>query len=186
VDSILAQTLTEWELMLIDDGSTDNTRRLIEQLADSDPRIQAHHFPDNRGPYVRRNFAICRAASDFIVIQDADDIMVPTKLERLYEAINRDPNLAIVGSLHRTFPEEFRGLEHTEPCELPVDHETIVASCASWRAAISHGMSIIRKSLFETIGLYDENPFAADAFWSAKLALYAQIGAPETATFRSI
>lgn len=178
VDSILAQTLTEWELMLIDDGSTDNTRRLIEQLADSDPRIQAHHFPDNRGPYVRRNFAICRAASDFIVIQDADDIMVPTKLERLYEAINRDPNLAIVGSLHRTFLEEFRGLEHTEPCELPVDHETIVASCASWRAAISHGMSIIRKSLFETIGLYDENPFAADAFWSAKLALYAQIGAP--------
>ncbi|HSV98612.1 MAG TPA: glycosyltransferase [Sedimentisphaerales bacterium] len=178
VDSILGQTLTDWELILIDDGSTDGTRRMMEEFARSDPRIQACHFPDNRGPYVRRNFAIRRAAADFIVIQDADDIMLPTKLQRLHEAITRDDGLGIVGSAHRTFLETFRGLERTEHCELPVDHETIVASCASWQAAISHGMSIIRKSLFETVGLYDENPFAADAFWSAKLALYSQIGAP--------
>ncbi len=42
---------------------------------------------------------------------------------------------------------------------------------------ISHGVAIIRKSLFDTIGPYDENPFASDAFWSAKLAMYSQIGA---------
>jgi len=177
VNSILGQTLTDWELILIDDGSTDGTRRMIEEFARSDPRIQACHFPDNRGPYVRRNFAIRRAAADFIVIQDADDIMFPTKLQRLYEAITRDAGLGIVGSAHRTFLETFRGLDRTEYCELPVDHETIVASCASWRAALSHGTAIVRKSLFDTIGLYDENPFAADAFWSAKLALYSQIGA---------
>lgn len=178
VRSILGQTLRNWELILIDDGSTDETRGIIEEFARSDPRIQAHHFPDNRGPYVRRNFAIRRAAADFVVIQDADDIMFPTKLQQLYEAITRDASLGMVGSAHRTFLETFRSLELTERCELPVDHETIVASCVSWRAAISHGTAIIRKSLFDTIGLYDENPFAADAFWSAKLALYSQVGAP--------
>ncbi|MEN6334459.1 MAG: glycosyltransferase, partial [Phycisphaerales bacterium] len=178
VDSILAQTLTDWELLLIDDGSTDDTPRMIEEFARQDPRIQGHYFTDSRGPYVRRNFAIRRAASDFVVIQDADDIMAPTKLERLHQEIDRDPCLGIVGSSHRTFLEEFRGLEHTEPCELPADHATIIASCVSWRAGISHGTAIIRKSLFDVIGFYDENPFAADAFWSAKLAMYAQIGAP--------
>ena len=178
VDSILSQTMRDWELFLIDDGSTDGTRRMIEDYARQDARIQSHHFPDSRGPYARRNFAIRRAASDFIVIQDADDIMSPTKLERLHHEINRDDSLAIVGSHYRTFLDEFRGLEHTEPGALAVDHETIVASCVSWRAAISHGTAIIRKTLFDTIGPYDENPFAADAFWSAKLALYAQSGAP--------
>jgi len=178
VDSVLSQTLTDWELYLIDDGSTDDTPRRIEEFARQDPRIRGHYFTDSRGPYVRRNFAIRRAASDFIVIQDADDIMAPTKLERLHQEINRDSCLGIVGSLHRTFIEEFRGPAHTEPCELPADHATIIASCASWRAGISHGTAIIRKSLFDVIGFYDENPFAADAFWSAKLALYAQIGAP--------
>jgi glycosyltransferase involved in cell wall biosynthesis len=178
VDSILNQTMTDWELFLIDDGSTDNTRRLIEDYARQDTRIQAHYFPDSRGPYVRRNFAIGRAASDFIVIHDADDIMVPTKLEKLHREITGDNCLAIVGSHHRTFLYEYRGLQYTEAGDLPVGHDTIVASCVSWRAAISHGTAIIRKSLFDTIGLYDENPFASDAFWSAKLALYAQIGAP--------
>jgi glycosyltransferase involved in cell wall biosynthesis len=178
VDSILSQTMADWELFLIDDGSTDDTRRMMEEYARQDARIHSHHFLDSRGPYARRNFAISRAASDFIVIQDADDIMSPTKLERLCHEINRDNCLAIVGSNHRTFLDEFRGLEHTEPSELPADHDTIVASCVSWRAAISHGTAIIRKALFDTIGPYDENPFASDAFWSAKLALYAQIGAP--------
>ncbi len=177
VESILGQTMTQWELFLIDDGSTDGTRRLIEEYARRDGRIRPCCFPDNRGPYVRRNFAITRAASDFIVIQDADDIMGPAKLERLYREIHRDDRLAMVGSSIRTFLDEFRGLEHTELTSLWTDSDAILASCASWQAMISHGTAIIRKALFDTIGLYDENPFAADAFWSAKLALYAQAGA---------
>jgi GT2 family glycosyltransferase len=179
VDSVRSQTMRDWELLLIDDGSTDGSRRLIEEFARQDPRIRPFCFPDSRGPYVRRNFAIRQAASDFIVIQDCDDIMSPVKLETLYAEISRDDSLAMVGSFHRRFLEEFRGPEHAEPCDQqPLDHETIVSSCVSWRAAISHGLSIIRKSLFDTIGPYDENPFASDAFWSAKLAIYCQLGAP--------
>ncbi len=178
VDSILDQTMTDWELFLVDDGSTDNTGRMIEDYARRDARIRPCHFPDSRGPYVRRNFAIRRAASDFIVIQDADDIMSPTKLERLHSEITRNDCLGMVGSFPRMFLEEFRGLEYTEPGDLPTDHDTIAASCTVWRATISHGTAIIRKSLFDTIGLYDENPFAADAFWSAKLALYGHVVAP--------
>ena len=109
--------MPDWELFLIDDGSTDNTRRMIEEYARQDARIQAALFPGQsralRADGISRS---ARPPSDFIVIQDADDIMSPTKLERLYDAINRDNRLAMVGSLHRTFLEEFRGLEYTEPC----------------------------------------------------------------------
>jgi len=177
VESVLGQTMADWELFLIDDGSTDETRRTIEEYARRDARIRAFHFADNRGPYVRRNFAIRRAASDFVVIQDADDIMAPTKLERLFGEIRRDDDLAMVGSFIRTFLEEFRGIEYTETSNLPLDSDTILASCAVWQATISHGTAILRKAVLDQIGLYDENPFAADAFWSAKLALYAETGA---------
>jgi len=178
VDSVLGQTLGEWELFLLDDGSTDGTRRIIEEYARRDGRIKAHCFDDNRGPYVRRNFAIEQARADFIVIHDADDIMCPTKLEILCHEIKKDETLAMVGSNYRTFLEEYRGLEYTECNRLPLTHDEIMTRFKSWHHGMSHGSAIIRKSLFTEIGLYDENPFAADSFWSAKLALYAEAGKP--------
>ena len=76
----------------------------------------------------------------------------------------------MVGSFYRTFFEEFKGIQYADPIELPVEHEQIAEQAATWRHGISHISAIIRKSMFERIGGYDENPFASDAFWSAKLA----------------
>ncbi len=178
VDSILAQTLGEWELFLLDDGSTDDSRQIMAEYARHDGRIQVHRFDDSRGPYVRRNFAIERAAADFIVVHDADDIMCPTKLETLYHEIRMDDRMAMVGSDYRTFLDRYRGPQCSEHNRLPRTNEEILARFRSWQHGMSHGSAIIRKSLFAEIGLYDENPFAADSFWSAKLALYAEAGKP--------
>ncbi|MBN2133944.1 MAG: glycosyltransferase [Sedimentisphaerales bacterium] len=174
LDSLLNQTLPTWELFLLDDGSTDGTRRIMEEYAGRDARIKPHFFDDNRGPYVRRNFAIERANAPFIVIQDGDDLMSPVKLETLYNEICRDDSLAMVGSFYRTFLERFTGLERTDPIELPLAHEEIAERLSTWRHGVSHISGIIRKSMFERIGPYDENPFASDSFWSAKLAEYAR------------
>ena len=174
LNSILDQTLPEWELFLLDDASTDGTRAVIEEYARRDPRIKPYYFDTNEGPYVRRNFAIERADSNFIVIQDGDDIMVPTKLEVLHKAISEDDSLAMVGSFYRMFLEDFKGLQYTELAELPVEHGKIAEKALTWGHVISHISAIIRKSMFERIGPYDENPFAADSFWSAKLAEYSR------------
>jgi FkbM family methyltransferase len=178
LDSIVNQTLSEWELFLLDDNSTDGTRRIIEDYSRRDRRIKPYCFNDNRGPYTRRKFAIARANSPFIVIQDADDIMSPAKLEILYREIMRDPRLAMVGSFYRTFLDQCTGLQYAECSDLPEQHEDIVARFVSWRHAMSHGSAIIRKVLFDEIGPYDENPWASDAFWSAKLGEYIRRGAP--------
>ena len=178
LDSILDQTMTEWELFLLDDGSTDGTRRIINEYAQRDARIRAYCFDDRTGPYVRRNFAIERARAPFIVIHDADDIMCPTKLEALYREINTDDRLGMVGSSYRTFLDTWQGPEYSEYNHLSLTHDRIMARFKSWCHAMSHGSAIIRRSLFGEIGLYDENPFAADSFWSAKLATYAEAGNP--------
>jgi MoaA/NifB/PqqE/SkfB family radical SAM enzyme len=174
VDSISHQTMPEWELFLLDDGSQDGTRRMIEEYSRRDPRIKPFYFPDNAGPYVRRNFAIQRAGSEFIVIQDADDLMSPHKLEVLYGTITQDPQLAAVGSWYRDFLHEFRGLHYTDCKELPLEQEEIVEKFTTWRYAMTHMSAILRKEMFEIIGWYDGNPFASDAFWFAKLGEYAR------------
>jgi hypothetical protein len=174
LDSIRNQTMPDWELLLIDDGSSDGTRKIIEEYSRRDSRIRPVCFDENAGPYVRRNLAIGQARSDFIAIQDADDIMSPAKLQILLGEISDHPEVAVVGSFYRTFLEELRGLQYTDVIDLPLDHEEIVSKCAAWQHGFSHGSAIIRKALFERIGAYDENPFASDSFWSAKLAEYVR------------
>ena len=172
LDSVIGQSLTEWELFLLDDASTDGTREIMAEYAARDGRIKTFTFDSNAGPYVRRNFAIDRANSDFIVIHDSDDLMVPNKLERLYETICSDRRLVIVGAWYRTFFERFIDVCYTDSIDLPLDHETIAEYARSWKHGVSHGAAIIRKSMFERIGGYDANAFSSDAFWSAKLAEY--------------
>lgn len=173
LDSIRNQTMCEWELLLLDDASTDGTKSVIEKYSQMDERIKPYYFETNDGPYIRRNFGIERAGSDFIVIHDADDIMCPNKLEVLYNEITKDPQLVIVGSFYRKFLNEFKGLEYTEVQDFPTEHSEIVNGFLSGKEPICHASAIIRKDLFEAIGLYDENRCGCDSFWLTKVAIYA-------------
>jgi len=138
-----------------------------------DERIRPFYSQENKGPYFRRNFGIEHANSDFIVVQDADDIMCPSKLQMLYNEITKDDQIGIVGSFYYKFLEEFEGFEYSEKCELALSHEEIMRTERSRWDFCWHGSAIIRKSLFNAIGLYDENPFGSDSVWLAKTAEYA-------------
>ncbi|HEG43178.1 MAG TPA: glycosyltransferase [Phycisphaerales bacterium] len=173
VESINKQTLTDWELFLVDDASTDNTPDLIRKYAAGDKRIKPYYFSDNTGPYIRRNFAIEKASSDFIVIQDADDIMHPAKLRRFYDEITADPRLGVVGSFFSRFLDEFKGLDYADTNERLTTHEEIMNFFKQTWHICWHASAIIRKDLFTTIGLYDTQPYGSDTAWLAKAGLYA-------------
>ncbi len=175
LDSILSQTMPNWELFCLDDGSTDATASIIAEYSARDARIKPFYFDTNEGPYVRRNFAITRANSDFIMIHDADDIMVSNKVQRLYEEIMSDTTSGIVGSGYLNFIDEFRGPEYTEKYEFLTGHTDILNGLLSERHTMSHIAVIIRKELFDAVGLYDENLWGADAFWLAKVAEYVRL-----------
>ncbi len=82
VAAVRAQTLTDWEQILVDDGSTDGSLAAVEALAAEDPRFRSLHTPDRLGPSAARNLALDAARGRFIAFLDADDLWHPEKLAR--------------------------------------------------------------------------------------------------------
>ncbi len=83
--SVHAQTLTDWEHLLVDDGSTDNSVPIIEAAASEDARIRLLRSPQNGGPSLARNLAIEAATGRFLAFLDADDLWLREKLARSVE-----------------------------------------------------------------------------------------------------
>src|SRR3954451_15446756 len=82
IASVQAQTMTDWELFIADDCSTDQTAAVVESHAASDPRIKLIRQPRNGGPALARQAAIEQAQGRFIAFLDSDDLWLPAKLER--------------------------------------------------------------------------------------------------------
>jgi teichuronic acid biosynthesis glycosyltransferase TuaG len=82
ISSVQAQTLADWELLIADDCSTDNTAAVIESYAAKDSRIRLIRQPRNGGPALARQAAIEQANGRFIAFLDSDDFWLPAKLER--------------------------------------------------------------------------------------------------------
>ena len=82
VQSVLDQTFTDFELVIIDDGSTDNTAEVINNF--SDPRIK-YHFQENQDAYNALNNGMAKAEGDFISIINSDDVYADTRLEKMIE-----------------------------------------------------------------------------------------------------
>ncbi|MCE8519053.1 glycosyltransferase family 2 protein [Ruegeria pomeroyi] len=82
VASVQAQSLRDWEMLVVDDGSTDDTLAIARALAAGDPRITVMAQARNGGPATARNRALAAARGRFIAFLDADDAWLPEKLER--------------------------------------------------------------------------------------------------------
>lgn len=94
IRSVFAQTYQNWELILIDDGSTDGSLKIAQSV--KDPRVKVVSDGINRRLATRLNEVTKMAEYDFIARMDADDLIFPERLERQMQYFNNDPNLDIV------------------------------------------------------------------------------------------
>jgi glycosyltransferase involved in cell wall biosynthesis len=154
VDSLLQQTFTDFELVIVDDASTDNTPRLLESLAGKDSRIVRLRNEANCGlaGALNRGLAICRAP--LIARADADDVFVPDRLQKQVSFMQAHPNVGVLGAAvefidEHGLPREDR-LNHflTTPEDLRF-HTHL--GCCFW-----HTVVMFRSELVRSVGGYDE------------------------------
>jgi len=93
IDSILAQTFTDWELIIVDDGSTDNTKEIIDGY--NDQRIR-YVWQENQERSEARNHGISLAKGEWICFQDSDDEYLPEHLQILHEGIQQHPDYKVI------------------------------------------------------------------------------------------
>ena len=84
--SLLAQSDVDWEWVVVDDGSSDNSVAIFKELCAKDPRIKFHAFEKNRGRGAARSYAVQKAIGEIVVIWDIDDLYVSTRLAAAREA----------------------------------------------------------------------------------------------------
>ena len=97
VDSILGQSFSDWELLLIDDGSRDGSPALCDRLAQRDPRVRVWH-KENGGVSSARNLGIRKAEGEYLMFTDSDDTLFPETLATLYgKALETKAELVVCG-----------------------------------------------------------------------------------------
>lgn len=97
IDSILGQSLTDFEFLIVDDASDDGTPALLDAYAAKDPRIRLLRNETNIGPYPSANRALERARAPLIARMDGDDISLPERLARQVAFLDRHPDHLLVG-----------------------------------------------------------------------------------------
>lgn len=120
IDSVIAQTYIDWEMLIVDDCSTDNSRQVVEQYIKTDSRIRYFRTKSPSGsPSDPRNIGIKTATGRYVAFLDSDDLWVPNKLE-LQVPLFSDDKVAVVFSNYVKINEdgEFNGGVITAPTEV--------------------------------------------------------------------
>ncbi|MFY9138678.1 glycosyltransferase family 2 protein [Zwartia sp.] len=99
IESVLSQTFADFELIFIDDYSIDQSLAIARSVAKGDVRVKIHANIQNIGASATRNLALGLATGEWLAVLDADDVFMPTKLEKQIAAIdNGDPRLVLLGT----------------------------------------------------------------------------------------
>lgn len=149
IDSIICQTFRDFELIIIDDGSTDNTSNIIKSY--NDKRIVFIKNNENLGIVKTLNKGIQIAKGQYIARMDADDICYPYRLEKQYIIMEENPEIGLCGSSVEVFNESTSNIH-----ECPTDNEEIKV-LQIFNTAFAHPSVIIRKDILVKYDLkYDE------------------------------
>lgn len=147
VESILHQTYANFEFIICNDASTDDTLDIIKELAINDKRIVIINNSNNLGLNITLNRCIAASHGKYIARMDDDDISLPNRLENQVDFLEANPEYALVGCSKRFFDEDgVWGYDMAKACPSKID---------VFRAhAFSHPTVIIRREVLEEVGNY--------------------------------
>jgi len=150
--SIIRQTYTDWECIIVDDASTDNSNAVLQELARSDNRIKILQNQENLGLAASLNIGWRLARGEFIARTDDDDISFPERLSDQVSFLNQNPNIAVLGSGAELIDEDGKLLGIALR---PEHHEELVCNIYK-ECPFIHPSVIMRRSFLAAMGGYDE------------------------------
>lgn len=148
IQSVLDQTYQNFEIIVVDDGSTDNTADVAQSF--SDPRIR-YIYQENSGLSAARNTGIHRATGEYISFLDSDDLFLPEKLELLVSKLEDAPELGLVAGQAILIDENGQSLGEVFNKKLPKDPTRLLLA-----NPLHVGSVMLRREWQETAGFFDE------------------------------
>jgi len=152
IESILVQTFSDFELIILDDHSTDNSYAIIKEYAKRDNRILVLHNEKNLGISESRTKCVKSAKGKFIAIADADDISVPTRFEKQLNYLEGHKDYGVVGGFLELFDSETGktiAYRRYHKDDIKLRNRIFIYS------PIAQPASMIRKEVFDNIGFYN-------------------------------
>jgi glycosyltransferase EpsE len=149
LDSLRAQTVTDWECIVCDDGSTDDTWEILESYAVSDPRFILLRNETNHGLGDALNRCAAAASGQYLARQDADDTSLPTRIEEQIEYLRKHPDVSVVGTFAALVGENGVAWGLLRHAELPRPGDWIKGP------AVVHPSVIMRREALREVGGYD-------------------------------
>ncbi|MGM7702885.1 glycosyltransferase family 2 protein [Pseudalkalibacillus sp. Hm43] len=156
IESILQQTYQHFEFIIVNDGSTDRTKQILDQVRNQ--KVEVIHLDCNGGAANALNHGIQVASGDWIAIQDADDLSHPTRLEEQVQYVQEHPDLVAVGTLKKCIsgkiPVEEKRLKREEHSNFLMDEEQM-KRYRFYINPLCHGSMLFSRTAFYKAGKYD-------------------------------
>ena len=147
ISSVVTQTFEDFELVIVDDASTDGSSALLQRWARHDARIRLHRSDSRLGVVRSSNFVVARASAPLVARMDADDISHRDRLRRQWRVMHSRPEVGLVGTL-------CDGIDANGHRVRPRDRWRLVRR--SFSPPFPHGSVMFRRSIFDDLGGYRE------------------------------
>lgn len=167
IDSILNQTYSNFELLVADDCSKDNTKAIIDSY--SDKRIKRFHNENNLGYLKASNKLFLQCKGEFITFQDADDYSDVSRVEKLVGYLNKNKDVSVVGS--NVIKVDEKGDLHRQTI-FPETHEKITGGFKNYKIVFTGSSLMVRKEVIAEYGIYNEyfdRIGSEDTYWFSKI-----------------
>ena len=153
IESILNQSFSDFEFLIINDGSTDNSRNII--LSYADPRIRFFENEKNIGLTHSLNKGLRLATGQYIARMDADDVSMPKRLEKELTFLNQHHSVGLVGTYFNMINENGKVLNTVKP----LSNERELKEKLLLENQFGHGSVMFRRVCVEKVGFYREKFF---------------------------
>ena len=154
IESILNQTFTDFEFLIVDDGSQDSSAAIIRDYANRDERIRVIQHERNQGQASARNSGIAAAAGRFIAAMDSDDISLPQRLEKQVNFLQSHPDIGVVGTFLHTVSADKTGRQSHA---YPQQHAIIVLESALGNTAVAGAATMARRNILRSVSGYESS-----------------------------